>query len=139
RWSGASPAEIRQLVHARAAEIRRRASLYRGDRAVPEVRGKTAILVDDGIATGGTLRAAIRGARRRGAAQVVVATPVPAAAAVAMPRRRAEEVVGLATPHRRMAVGAWYQDFPQLGDDEVIELLAAARQRTPQRALRAVR
>ena len=75
-------------VHKRAAEIRRRARLYRGDASPPDVRGKTVVLVDDGIATGGTLRAAIRGARKRGAPWVVVAAPVASAEAAAALARR---------------------------------------------------
>jgi putative phosphoribosyl transferase len=67
RWSGATPADLKAIVHRKAEEIRRRALLYRGDAAALDVEGKTVILVDDGIATGGTLRAAIRGARKRGA------------------------------------------------------------------------
>ena len=130
KWSGAGPRELRALVHRKAAEIRRHAKLYRGELAAPDVRGKTAILVDDGIATGSTLAAAIKGARRRGAARVVVAAPVAAAEAAAALRRSADEVVSLSTPEQLIAVGAWYQDFHQLSDDEVMMILAEARRRT---------
>jgi predicted phosphoribosyltransferase/dienelactone hydrolase len=129
RWSGASPRELRALVHRKAAEIRRRAKLYRGDVAPLDVRGKTVILVDDGIATGGTLRAAIHGARRRGAARVVVAVPVASADAAEALRHEADELMCLATPTRLIAVSAWYTDFRQVDDDEVMHILAEARRR----------
>jgi predicted phosphoribosyltransferase/dienelactone hydrolase len=130
RWSGVAPDELRSIVHKRAAEIRRRARLYRGDGLPPDVHGKTVILVDDGIATGGTLRAAIHGARKRGAPWVVVAAPVAAADAAAALRKEADEVICLSTPQHLMSVGAWYQDFHQLPESEVLEILAEARRRT---------
>ena len=129
RWSGTTTDELRAIVHQKAAEIRRRAQLYRGDSRPPDVRGKTVILVDDGIATGGTFRAAIRGARKRGAAWVVVAAPVAAAEAADALRREADEVVCLSLPHHLMSVSAWYQDFHQLPQSEVMDLLAEARRR----------
>ena len=130
KWSGAGPREVRALVHRKAAEIRRRARLYRGDQPPPDVAGKTVILVDDGIATGNTLTAAVRGARRRGAARVVIAAPVAAAEAAGNLRAVADEVVCLSTPEQLISVSAWYQDFRQLGDDEVVQILAEARRRT---------
>jgi len=130
KWSGASPRELRALVRRKVAEIRRSARLYRGELPAIDVRGKTAILVDDGIATGNTLRAAIRGAKKRGAARVVIAAPVAAAEAVEMLRGEADEVVCLSTPEHLIAVGAWYQSFCQLSDDEVLAILAEARHRT---------
>lgn len=129
KWSGATPGDLQELVHAKSAEIRRRAQLYRGNAPTVDVHGKTVILVDDGIATGGTLRAAIRGARKRGAARVIVAAPVAADEATAGLRAEADELVTLATPRHLNAVGAWYQDFRQLPEQEVIEILAAARAR----------
>jgi predicted phosphoribosyltransferase len=129
KWSGATPEDVQSIVHRKAVEIRHRAQLYRGDAPAPAVDGKTVILVDDGIATGGTVRAAIRGARKRGAARVIVAVPVAAAEAVASLRAEADEVVCLATPRHLNAVGAWYQDFRQLPEQDVVEILAAARDR----------
>jgi predicted phosphoribosyltransferase len=127
KWSGASEDELRSIVHRKAAEIRRRASLYRGAIPPQDVRGKTVILVDDGIATGGTLRAAIRGARRRGAARVIVAAPIAAAEAVEALRREADAVVCIAAPKHLISVGAWYQDFRQVPDTDVLDILEAAR------------
>ncbi len=127
RWSGATPQDLRSIVHAKAAEIRRRATHYRRDAPPPDVHGKTVILVDDGIATGAALRAAIRGARKRGAARVIVAAPVAAAEAVSAIRAEADELVCIATPRNLMSVGTWYQDFRPVPDSEVIAILRAAR------------
>jgi putative phosphoribosyl transferase len=129
RWSGATQTEIQQLVHRKAAEIRRRAQLYRGDGPPPDVRDKVVILVDDGITTGGNLRAAIKGARRRGAARVVIATPVAAAEAVELLQGDVDELVALATPRHMIAVSGWYQDYRAVAESEVRSVLAAARER----------
>jgi predicted phosphoribosyltransferase len=137
KWSGATSDDLKSLVHRKADEIRRRARLYRGDAVAPDVHGKVVILVDDGIATGGTLRAAIRGARRRGAQRVIVAAPVAAAEALASLREEADELVCLAAPRHLNAVGAWYQDFRQPPDEEVVAILAAARERAGSRKPRA--
>ncbi len=131
RWSGATPEELRAIVHRKATEIRRRAQVYRASSAPPDVHDKTVILVDDGIATDATLRAAIRGARRRGAAHVVVAAPVAAAEAAAGLREEADELVCLATPRQLNAVGAWYQSFRPLAEQEVVAILSEARARSP--------
>jgi predicted phosphoribosyltransferase len=133
RWSGSAPSEILELVHRKGTELRRRARQYRGDHAPVDVRGRTAILVDDGIATPTVLRAAIRGARKRGAARVVVAAPVAAAEAIATLRLEADEVVCLALPHHLIAVGAWYEDFHAVGEHEVLDILHAAHEREPSR------
>jgi putative phosphoribosyl transferase len=129
QWSGATADDLRAIVHQKADEIRRRAQLYRGEVAPPDVHGKTVVLVDDGIATGGTLRAAIHGARKRGAAWVVVAAPVASAEAADALRREADEVVCLSMPHHLMSVSAWYQDFHLLPQSEVLEILVEARRR----------
>lgn len=129
RWSGATPEDLRAIVHAKAEEIRRRAKFYRDGHDALDVHGKTVILVDEGVATAGALRAAVRGARKRGAARVVVAAPVIAAEALHVLQREADEVVCLATPRHLIAVGAWYQDFRKPGPQDVIEILLQARNR----------
>jgi predicted phosphoribosyltransferase len=129
KWSGATPEDLRKIVHGKAEEIRRRAKMYRNGEDALDVRGKTVILVDEGVATAGALRAAIRGARKRGASRVVVAAPVIAAEAVDALKREADEVVCLATPRHLIAVGAWYQDFRKPGLDDVVAILTSARER----------
>lgn len=120
-------AELFEIAHRELAEIDRRVERYRGTRAVPDVRGRTVILVDDGIATGGTMRAAIRGVRKRGAGHVVVAVPVAASDTAALLRREADDVVCLHEPESMFAIGLWYEDFRQLHDEQVVRILERAR------------
>jgi putative phosphoribosyl transferase len=108
------------------AEIRRRVERYRGGRRMPDIAGRTVILVDDGIATGGTMRAAIRGVKKLGPAQLIVAVPVGSPEVIASLQREVDDVVCLHEPHRLVAVGNWYVDFRQLGDDEVLRILDRA-------------
>jgi putative phosphoribosyl transferase len=129
KWSGATPDDLRKIVHGKAEEIRRRAKVYRNGEDALDVHAKTVILVDEGVATAGALRAAIRGARKRGAARVVVAAPVIAAEAVDALKNEADEVVCLATPRHLIAVGAWYQDFRKPSQDDVVAVLMQARAR----------
>ena len=109
------------------AELRRRESLYRGDRPAPELRGHTVILVDDGLATGSTMRAAVAAVRQHQPVRIVVAVPVSAPETYAAFTSEVDEVVSPFTPENFRAVGQWYADFPQASDDEVRQLLAAAR------------
>jgi putative phosphoribosyl transferase len=108
-------------------EIRRRSEAYRGGRDPEPLEGKVAVVVDDGVATGGTAAAALKWARAQGAARVILAVPVAPAAAVAKLARDADEVVCLETPEPFFAVGQWYVDFPQTSDEEVVALLKEAR------------
>jgi putative phosphoribosyl transferase len=108
------------------AEIRRRTEAYRGDRPPVEVAGKVAVVVDDGVATGGTSAAALRWAREQGASRVLLAVPVAPREAVARLSKEADEVVCLATPDPFFAVGQWYEAFPQTSDREVVALLHGA-------------
>lgn len=138
KWSGATPEDLRAIVHAKAEEIRRRAKVYRDGHDALDVHGKTVILVDEGVATAGALRAAIRGARKRGAARVVVAAPVIAAEGLEVLKREADEVACLATPRHLIAVGAWYQDFRKPSQQDVVAILTHARERFgARRAIRA--
>lgn len=107
-------------------ELKRRRRLYLGDRPDRNVSGKTAIIVDDGLATGATMRAAIKGLRLRNPDRIVVAVPVSAADILPRIRRAADEVVCLEVPAGFQAVGLHYRHFPQLTDDEVLEALAEA-------------
>jgi putative phosphoribosyl transferase len=110
------------------AELRRREEAYRDGRPAPDVRGRVAILVDDGLATGASMRAAVSALKRLGPAKVVVAVPVGAAQTCRELEPLADEVVCAETPDPFYAVGTWYQDFDQTTDDEVRELLARANQ-----------
>jgi len=122
-----SPEDVAAVVAREQVELTRRELLYRGDRPAVGVRGRTVIVVDDGLATGSTMRAAVLAIRPQKPARLVGAVPVGAAETCAMLRADADEVVCAATPHPFRAVGLWYQDFPQATDDEVHELLDEAR------------
>jgi putative phosphoribosyl transferase len=117
------PEVIEQAVQEESLELRRRENLYRRGRQPLDLSGKVVILVDDGLATGSTMRAAIEAARRHAPAQIVVAVPVAAPSTCASLRSVADEVVCLVTPKNLSAVGLWYDDFAQTGDDDVANLL----------------
>jgi erythromycin esterase-like protein/predicted phosphoribosyltransferase len=124
----AIPAEWIEAVDAKEMrELERREHAYRDDRPPPEVTGRTVILVDDGLATGSTMWAAVRAVRQEGAARVVVAVPVADPDVCNALRSEADEVVCLMTPQPLLGVGAWYEDFSQVTDDEVRALLERAR------------
>ena len=106
-------------------ELKRRERDYRGDRPAPEVRGRTVILVDDGLATGATMRAAAAALGQQGAAKIIVAVPVGAPSTCHEIKSVADAVVCLQTPGSFMGVGQYYEDFSQTSDEEVRELLAA--------------
>jgi putative phosphoribosyl transferase len=108
-------------------EIRRRQRTYRGDAGAIAVGGRTAIVVDDGLATGGSMRAALRGVRRANPKRIVLAVPVAPADALESLVAEADDVVCLSSPPFFGAVGNFYDDFGQTSDDEVIQLLGAAR------------
>ena len=121
------PDEVIDMVAAEELrELERRARAYRGDRPPPEVRGRTVILVDDGLATGSSMRAAVAALRQQGPARIVVAVPVGAADTCAELRTQADDVICACTPDPFYAVGLWYSDFSQTTDDEVRELLERA-------------
>ncbi len=121
------PQRIVELVATmEGREVERRERLYRGDRPALELRGRAVLLVDDGLATGATMRAAIRAARRQGASRVVVAVPVAARDACAEIRAEADDLVCSATPEPFVAVGLWYEDFSPSTDEDVRDLLERA-------------
>ncbi|HMC65690.1 MAG TPA: phosphoribosyltransferase [Gemmataceae bacterium] len=109
-------------------ELDRRQQLYRGDRPPPAIAGRIIILVDDGLATGSTMRAAIAAVRQQKPARIVVAVPVGAAASVEELQAEVDELVCILTPEPFHAVGAWYRDFSQVTDDEIRELLKRAEE-----------
>jgi len=107
-------------------ELERREAEYRGNRPPPDLRGKTVILVDDGLATGATMRAAATALKQRGVAACVVGVPVASPETCAEFRHEVDEVVCAATPEPFYGVGQFYEDFSQTSDEEVRELLARA-------------
>jgi putative phosphoribosyl transferase len=125
--------ELQAVTRREQAELEARAARFRRGRPRVELEGRTAIVVDDGIATGSTARAAIRVARAHGAARVVLAVPVAPPRTCEHMRDEADAVVCLEQPARFWAVGQFYRDFSQTTDDEVVALLDEAAQRDPPR------
>jgi putative phosphoribosyl transferase len=119
-----------QAIDAMAAreteEVRRRERLYRGDKPSPAISGRTVILVDDGLATGSTMKAAIAALRRQNPAKIVVAVPTAPADTCEELQREADEVICAVTPEPFYAVGLWYENFEQTTDAEVTELIRRA-------------
>lgn len=109
-------------------ELERRERTYRDDRPAPDVQGCTVILVDDGIATGSTMRAAVEALRQLGTGRIVVAVPTAALSTMRAMRREVDEFVAVTTPADFSGVGQWYEDFSQTTDEEVRLLLAKAAQ-----------
>jgi len=124
-------AEIATVERRERAELDRRARRFRGDRPRTPLAGRTAVIIDDGIATGSTARAACQVARAQGAARVVLAVPVAPPSACATLAADADEVVCLETPGHFLAIGEWYQDFSQTSDREVVSLLQRAAAAAP--------
>src|SRR6266480_3082959 len=124
RQAGVTEAQLAQVEARERAEVEERARRLRGGRPAIPLQGRTAVIVDDGLATGGTARAAVRVARERGAARVILAVPVAPPETVTALRRDADDVVAVETPEPFFAIGGWYSDFSPTSDDEVIELLA---------------
>jgi putative phosphoribosyl transferase len=127
RHFGIPESMVEAITAREAQELARREQLYRGDRPPLSIEGRIVILVDDGLATGSTMRAAAAAVRERKPQRIVVAVPVAARDTCADFRREVDEVVCAATPEPFRAVGVWYEDFDQTSDDEVHALLAASR------------
>ncbi len=122
------PCEVIDLVAAEEQrELERRERAYHDDRPPPDVKGRTVILIDDGLATGSTMRAAAAALRKQGPARIVIAVPVAAAQTCDEFREEVDEILCAVTPEPFRGVGLWYQDFSQTTDAEVRELLEKAR------------
>lgn len=119
-------AEFMNVEHSERIELDRRARRFRGDQPRTRLTGRTAVIVDDGIATGSTALAACQVARAHGATRVVVAVPVAPRSVTPVLSSEADEVVCLEAPERFMAIGQWYDDFSQTSDEEVVTLLHRA-------------
>lgn len=122
-----SDAEIAEMIALKRGEVEERVARYRRGLPPPELEARTVLLVDDGIATGGTVRAALRALRSRHPAKIVLAAPVIPEDTLEQLARSVEHVVCLAAPRYLHSVGLWYRDFSQVTDDDVVHLLAAAR------------
>ncbi|MED7922861.1 phosphoribosyltransferase family protein [Nonomuraea sp. LP-02] len=126
RRLGMTPESVADVVEQERRELARRVRVYRGDRPLPALAGREVIVVDDGLATGGTARAALRAVAAAGPARVTLAVPVGALGTVESLRHEADEVVALLTPVDFRAVGQWYVHFEQLTDADVLDLLEQA-------------
>lgn len=127
RAARVSDDDVERVTAQEEAELARREHLYRDDRPFPDLRGKTVILVDDGLATGSTMRAGVEALRQEGPARIVVGVPVAAPETCDAFRDVADEIVCAETPEPFQAVGLWYDDFAQITDVEVHDLLARTR------------
>jgi putative phosphoribosyl transferase len=123
RWYGISESAIERIAREEQEELERRERAYRGDRPAPDLTNRIVILIDDGLATGSTMRAAAQAVRARRPAHVVIAVPVGAPQTCAELAAVADEVICARMPEPFSAVGQWYLNFDQTSDDEVRELL----------------
>lgn len=128
---GVSQEELDRIMRRERAELERREALYRGGRPAEPIAGRDVIVVDDGLATGSTMRAAVMALRQMSPARIIVAVPVGARQSCDELGRVADDVVCVRTPSPFFAVGAWYAEFPQTEDDEVRLLLDTTRRTEP--------
>ena len=119
------PHAIERIADEELRELQRRERLYNGQHPLPKLTGRVVILVDDGLATGSTMRAAVQAVRQQNPSRIIVAVPVAASDTCTALRREADDVLCLATPEPFMAVGMWYRMFDQTTDAEVQQLLEA--------------
>lgn len=128
-WLGIPEDWIERTAEIELAELERRMQRFRGERSAPEIRDRSVILVDDGIATGMTARAAIRAIRAEEPRRIVLAVPVCARETAGKLSQEVDELVCLEIPDDLWAIGLWYRDFHQIPDDEVVELLERSDKR----------
>lgn len=126
RWLGISDKQLDQVIAKETQEMQRRQQLYQGDRPLPPLQDRIAIVVDDGLATGVTARAALRSVRQQQPRRLILAVPVCAPEAAQDLQAEADEVICVSSPSNFRAVGLWYRDFTQVSDAEVLDLLKKA-------------
>lgn len=136
RLLGITPEQIESVTRREQLELERRERDYRGDGAPPRLEGRTVIVIDDGVATGASMLAAVKALRSLNASYIAVAVPVGSDEALCELEALADECICLSAPPFFYAVGRWYRDFSQVEDDEVRALLASAREWKPQQAKR---
>lgn len=124
---GIDEEEIKDTIKLEEEELKRRVQVYREEASLPDLTGKTAILVDDGMATGVTAKAAIKAVKKLNPKKIVLASPVCALDTVEGLKKKVDEVICLATPFEFSAVGVWYKNFTQISDEEVVEWLRKAK------------
>jgi predicted phosphoribosyltransferase len=117
---------IEETAREQMVEVERRQKLYRGDRAMAKIAGRTVIVVDDGLATGATMKVAVRALKRKEPSKLVIAVPLGAASTCSELKNEADELICLMTPEPFFAVGSWYENFEQTTDQQVRELLQKA-------------
>lgn len=127
RELGIQDEDVARIIAREQAEIKRREELYRGGRPARAIEGRTALLIDDGLATGNTMLASVRHARTLRPKKIIIGVPVGSSEACARLRDEADDVICLATPDFFLAVGEWYEHFEQVSDTEVQKLLAESR------------
>ncbi len=125
-----TPEQLAETAERETRELERREQAYRGDRAPLDVKGKCVLLVDDGVATGYTMRAAVEALRQRGPKKIIIAVPVAAKDTCEDLKRHADAVICLMMPYDFAAVGQWYRHFDQTSDDEVRLLLVGSAEAT---------
>ncbi|MFL5549616.1 MAG: phosphoribosyltransferase [Gemmatimonadaceae bacterium] len=128
---GVSNEAIERVTASEQRELERREQLYRDGRPAPDVKGRTTILIDDGLATGSTMRAAVQALRQEGASKIVVAVPVAPPETCEAFRQEVDDIICAVTPEPFQAVGIWYGNFNETSDDEVRELIARAEREGP--------
>lgn len=126
RYGRVDPATIERVTERQKSELERRDHLYRGNRPYPDLQGRQVLLVDDGLATGSTMRAAVQAVRQQAPARIVLVAPVASTDAIAMLRPLVDEVVCPLVPDALSSIGEWYSDFGQTSDEEVQALLRQA-------------
>ncbi len=124
-----SKEEIAQVIEQEKKELHRRHRLYRGRQAPPVVEGREVILIDDGLATGATVRVAVKALKERGVKKLIVAVPVGDRGTCDSLRGQVDDLVCLSTPHPLESIGQWYEEFEQTSDEEVIQLLGKSHPR----------